>query len=106
MISSCNLWAWGQVCRGGAKTLILKRTEFSAWDVIAESMAWRLLIRPVGYLVGYPAWFIVQVAWFLMDGRWAHVSTETGEFIAEGGKVKRLIPPLLYAGKVRTIDHE
>lgn len=86
------------------------KSRFSRWQTIARSAWWRRMVKPVGYAIGYPAWLVVQVAWFLMFGTWAHVTwqdNETGremEFRPLEPKADKLFPPLHYVGEVGEVE--
>lgn len=105
MRSNCNLWAWSQFAKGLTDTMTLRKTKYSRWAVLAESVAWQRTLYPLGLVLGYVAWGLVQVAWFAMYGTWAHVTTGTHEFRPRGDKVVRWLPPFIYDGEVHELEN-
>lgn len=84
--------------------MMLEETNYSAWAGLAKTKTWKALISPIGYLLGYPAWALVQISWVMMRGKWAHVTTGKHEFVPLGEKRERLFPPLIFEGRVREIQ--
>ena len=60
-------------------------------------------MKPIGAAIGYPAWAVVQVSWWLMFGKWAHVTTCKKEFVPTRAKRNHVIPPLLFDGEVKDV---
>jgi hypothetical protein len=103
MRSNCNLYAWRQFLVGNTESLTLHSSSWSKWSSLAKSRAWKYTLRPMGCLVGYAAWLLVQFAWFTQRGQWAHVTTDTSEFVpVEDYRTRWFVPPF-FRGEVRAI---
>lgn len=103
MISNCNLYAWRQFLLGKTESITLHSTEWSRWRDIAKHRAWRYTLRPLGGWLGYLAWLLVQAAWWCQRGQWAHVTTDTTEFVPVEQPSNRWCPSPVFKGHVRPI---
>lgn len=103
---NCNLYAWRELVSGRADIIALTQTAHSYYGEHASRWWWRYLLRPVGLLLAFTAWMLMQVAWFLTFGRWAHsmvVEKGTGavlEYAPETDKILKRFPPVIYGGVI------
>lgn len=107
---NCHMMAWREFRGGGARYMCIRFTEYSRLvELTAKWWWWPLRVLGVG--VQWIAWPMTHVGELMRTGRWYHATWMLPEgahmeYVPEGEKRKRYVPPILFHGYTRSVEDQ